>query len=116
MKIAFYILWAVAIILAFANMYFLWKSYKKQVEYLERQEKNEYPAINIVNEEDFKLLEEAIEKQKAIKPYKYIAENGNVRKRCFVCGSIVEKLPFFQAKYCPKCGQKIDWSDENELD
>ncbi len=40
MKIAFYIFWSVAIILACANMYLLWKSYKKQDRYFkEREEK-----------------------------------------------------------------------------
>lgn len=39
MKIAFYILWSVAIILACANVYFLWKSYKSQVKLAEMYEK-----------------------------------------------------------------------------
>ena len=29
-----------------------------------------------------------------------------------VCGDCFEPIPRWDTKYCPECGQKIDWSDE----
>lgn len=66
MKIAFYILWSVAIILACANVYFLWKSYKSQVESIESQEKIEMEYIRAKEKEVLEAYKELIKAHKQV--------------------------------------------------
>lgn len=52
------------------------------------------------------LAIDALEKQVGKKPaLQFMSSRG---KRCGAC----EKLIVFSDSYCPNCGQKIDWSDE----
>ena len=48
----------------------------------------------------FEIAIKALEKQMPKKP---------IAHQCTTCGSAV--LPF-EGNYCSKCGQKLDWSDE----
>lgn len=92
------------------------------------EEIQQYRAIGTVNE--FKSLKEnwlnkfdslieyrkigtpeecraAVEKQDKM-PMRKGYDNGRIRKCCGRCGCFV--LP--ASKYCSKCGQKLDWSEE----
>ena len=66
----------------------------------------EYVAIGTVEE-----CREAVEKQKAKKPFRGRVINGNEYEICRKCTAIV-KDEEWKAKYCPVCGQAIDWSEE----
>lgn len=65
-----------------------------------------YEEIGTVEE-----CREAVEKQKAKKPFRGRLINGNEYEICRKCTAIV-KDEEWKAKYCPVCGQAIDWSEE----
>ena len=65
-----------------------------------------YEEIGTVEE-----CREAVEKQKAKKPFRGRVINGNEYEICRKCTAIV-KDEEWKAKYCPVCGQAIDWSEE----
>lgn len=68
--------------------------------------KKERQAILIT--EALNMAVKALEKQIPMKPkYRYIRGSGF--PYCPVCDENV-----LCDSYCPKCGQKIDWSDEND--
>jgi hypothetical protein len=81
-----------------------------------------YTVINVATEEDFKALQDAVEKQKGRKCERVKLQedikigNGTFRKGTSVCGKCpaCESWVQIQDKYCRYCGQKLDWSDENE--
>lgn len=53
----------------------------------------------------YSLAIEAMEKQIPKKPNDYY--KGSADKKCAVCGTLV----FERDRYCPRCGQAIDWSE-----
>lgn len=57
-------------------------------------------------------VEEAVGKQTAEKPRKVLGINGNVEYECGYCGESEAINEMFS--YCPWCGKKLDWSEENE--
>lgn len=67
----------------------------------------EYKKLGTLEE-----VEEAVGKQTAEKPMKVLGINGNVEYECGYCGESEAINEMFS--YCPWCGQKIDWRDENE--
>ena len=67
----------------------------------------EYKKLGTLEE-----VEDAMEKQTAEKPRKVLGINGNIEYECKYCGESEFINEIFS--YCPWCGQKIDWSDENE--
>ena len=87
------------------------------------EEVEQYRAIGTPEE-----CRAAVEKQKEIKPkeLKNIYPSGQYE--CPVCGYCVGKHKYFKStplgetlanckmefNYCPECGQKLDWSDEDE--
>ena len=59
----------------------------------------------------FNSLLEAREKQKAKKPNKCIGFTESL----FVCPTCGRKQPImYEQHYCKECGQKLDWSDEDD--
>lgn len=70
------------------------------------KEIQQYREIGTVEE-----CREAVEKQKAKKPFRGRVINGNEYEICRKCTAIV-KDEEWKAKYCPVCGQAIDWSEE----
>lgn len=79
-----------------------------------------YCSLDIPTEEDWKLLEEATKKQQAQK-LEYegdgLDENGNIiydTAYCPICHREFEVDYEKWMDYCPKCGQKLDWSEESE--
>ncbi len=81
------------------NEFFNFDSPVAQTDY---KELLRYKELGTVEE-----LWEAREKQTP-KRYAYGDDNGRVRKCCSRCGCFF--LP--ASKYCSKCGQAIDWSEE----
>ena len=86
----------------------------KVAEWLE--ELKQYRAIGTPEE-----CRAAVEKQKAKKPiYKHYADNGEPPYIKISCPNgcriqlypVTDKNLAYEHGYCPKCGQKIDWSDE----
>ena len=60
-----------------------------------------YSQGNFGNQKEaFQIAINALEKQIAKKP---------IVHQCTTCGSAVLQ---FEGNYCSKCGQKLDWSDE----
>ena len=55
----------------------------------------------------------AVEKQTAAKPLGGMDADGNDYAICRECSAILSDGEWF-AQYCPDCGKKVDWSDENE--
>ena len=54
------------------------------------------------------LLQELVDKETPMKPMnRYKADFG--RRGCFKCEGLVS----YKMAYCPDCGQKIDWSDND---
>lgn len=42
------------------------------------------------------------------------ALNKIVKSCCPNCDTMLDKMYSRHYKYCPECGQKLDWSDTNE--
>lgn len=77
---------------------------------------DEYEEIGTIEE-----CREAVEKQKAVKPlYRHYEDKGNPSYIKITCPNgcniqlypVTDKHFAHEHVYCPKCGQKIDWSDE----
>ena len=88
------------------------KSLEGAVEFLKDiveslKELLEYKKLGTLEE-----VEEAVGKQAAEKPRKVLGIHGNVEYECGYCGESEAINEMFS--YCPWCGKKIDWSDENE--
>lgn len=89
------------------------KSLEGAVEFLKDiveslKELLEYKKLGTLEE-----VEDAMEKQTAEKPRKVLGLHyGNVEYECGNCGESEAINEMFS--YCPWCGKKIDWSDENE--
>lgn len=66
----------------------------------------QYKEIGTVEE-----CREAVEKQRAKKPLGGVDVDGNEYAICRECSAILSDGEWF-AKYCPDCGQAIDWSEE----
>lgn len=68
----------------------------------------EYKRLGTLEE-----VEEAVGKQIAEKPRKVLGLHcGNVEYECGNCGESEAINEMFS--YCPWCGKKLDWSEENE--
>ena len=78
----------------------------EQYEHISKlfEELKAYRAIGTV--EEFKTLKE---KSLAEKPDEMMDLFGDIEYNCRVCGEIIEKNYY---AYCPTCGQKIDWGEE----
>ena len=88
------------------------KSLEGAVEFLKDiveslKELLEYKKLGTLEE-----VEEAMEKETGEKLRKVLGINGNVEYECGYCGESEAINEMFS--YCPWCGKKIDWSDENE--
>ena len=79
---------------------------------------DEYEEIGTIEE-----CREAVEKQKAKKPiYKHYEDNGEPPHIKISCPNgcriqlypVTDKNLAHEHVYCPKCGQKIDWGDEDD--
>ena len=89
------------------------------------KKKEPYTTIEVETEKDFKLLKERIEKQKAKRPLG-LDLHGKTSENihnwvCPMCKNflsnrrkVTEAHNYFIPSYCPVCGQKIDWSDDEE--
>ena len=72
------------------------------------EEVQQYRQIGTVEE-----CRAAVEKQTAAKPLVGMDADGNDYAICRECSAILSDGEWF-AQYCPDCGKKVDWSDENE--
>ena len=82
--------------------------------------KRVYVESEHYDEEDFRLLQQLVDKETPKKPnHKY--------DECYViyyCSNCKEEIPHriilsddtycYTISYCPNCGQALDWSDEDE--
>ena len=58
------------------------------------------------------ILQELVDKETPKKVKIKEFDNGEYGAYCPSCNS---GMPFhWKMKYCPSCGQKLDWSDEND--
>ena len=87
------------------------KEYKKPLMYAYEmaikalEEVQQYRAIGTPEE-----CREAVEKQTDEKPTAVLGTFGGTEYECKNCGSDV----CYGDEYCRWCGQKLDWSDEDE--
>lgn len=69
-------------------------------------------------EEILKRFTEAIEKQIPKKPIEYHYEDSReepkIKLTCPASCRVSMQWGKYSVKYCPHCGQAIDWSDNNE--
>lgn len=95
--------------------------YDKKKRHLGRK-KEPYITIYVTTEEDYEILKDLLEKQKAKKPLGvdlHGKASGNIHKWvCPICENflsnrrkVTEAHNDFIPSYCPVCGQKLDWSD-----
>ena len=82
------------------------QGYEMAIQALE--EVQQYRKIGTVEE-----CRAAVEKQTAAKPLVGMDADGNDYAICRECSAILSDGEWF-AQYCPDCGKKVDWSDENE--
>lgn len=96
----------------------------KNIEVLEisihvMQGLQQYKQIGTLEE-----VREAVEKQKPKKPkYKHYEDIGKPPYIKIACPNgcriqlhpVTDKHLAYEHDYCPKCGQKIDWSEEDEI-
>ena len=82
------------------------QGYEMAIQALE--EEQQYRQIGTVEE-----CRAAVEKQTAAKPLGGMDADGNDYAICRECSAILSDGEWF-AQYCPDCGKKVDWSDENE--
>ena len=82
------------------------QGYEMAIQALE--EVQQYRKIGTVEE-----CRAAVEKQTAAKPLGGMDADGNDYAICRECSAILSDGEWF-AQYCPDCGKKVDWSDENE--
>ena len=55
------------------------------------------------------IIEQALKRNEPMKPQTKTYTNGFfMRRACSVCDTTIQK----EFVYCPYCGQKLDWSDE----
>lgn len=66
-------------------------------------------------EEDIKDIQELVDYQKPMKPI-LIGDYGKIYYELWSCPNCLNKYPSEtgEYKYCPKCGQRIDWDMEEE--
>lgn len=72
--------------------------------------KRVYVESNHYDEEDIRLLQELVDKE-TTKKFKKIMDYSVA---CPNCGHHLDKLYGRNEDYCSRCGQKLDWSKENE--
>ena len=62
-----------------------------------------------VYDEFSQVVTSALEKQIPKKRDEMMDLFGDIEYNCRVCGQLIEKNYY---AYCPTCGQKLDWSEE----
>ena len=85
------------------------------------EKKEPYITKEVETEEDYNVLLEWLEKQKAKKTLGvdlHKKESGNIHLWvCPICEifllgrRMADEKPSLHPNYCPGCGQKLDWSD-----
>lgn len=63
------------------------------------------------DDEDIKLIQDLVEKEIPIKFVKSYSKHGTESWLCPNCRRKLKREWQFNNNYCPKCGQKIEWSD-----
>lgn len=79
----------------------------------EFQQNIDMPFGSNISREASELAIQALEKQIPKKPI-YIANLGYAA--LWLCPVCERRIVRSDLKYCHQCGQKLDWSDENEID
>lgn len=67
-----------------------------------------YVESNHYDKEDIRLLQELVDKETPMKVVKW--KLAQPETRCAKCGAGVER----KDDYCWGCGQKLDWSDDED--
>ena len=82
-------------------------TYEEAVKYIDSNHCGKCCACDITPQNNcpYKLAIESIEKQIPKKSNDYYEDS--LDDECAVCGTIV----FERDRYCPRCGQAIDWSE-----
>lgn len=71
-------------------------------------------SINCDTEEEANYVDEALEKQWPKKIHKQEFQGEDFDYYKVLCPRCQKQLrPYEKANYCPECGQRLDWSDEN---
>ncbi len=82
----------------------------------ELQENIDLPFGSNVSKETAKLAIQALEKQIPMKPYHIspVDDNDNANVECPECHATTDyAVNVIKRGHCWKCGQLLDWSDEN---
>lgn len=73
-------------------------------------QKEPYMMIECSSKEDFELLKVAVDKQMKRKPKSIPCAVG---KSLFDCPYCEKTMSYKQYHYCPDCGQKLDWGEND---
>ena len=69
-----------------------------------------YVESDHYDEEDIRLLQELVDKEKPMKPREAI--DSRDRFTHYYCPKCNKKTILIPQEFCLNCGQKLDWSDE----
>lgn len=89
-------------------------NYSENVDYRDYSTK----TVDIVNE-SYDILEELVNKETPKKLKSKTDKDGRLLLVCPNCGDVYMKFwsdveTITCRKYCDECGQKLDWSEEND--
>ena len=85
----------------------------------EFQQNIDMPFGSNISREASGLAIQALEKQIPKKPYhiSQVDDNDNANVECPACHATTDyAVNVIKRGHCWKCGQLLDWSDENEID
>lgn len=83
---------------------------ERAIEILNPEHREDYKSIEPI-EEACRMGMKALEKQTPRKP---IEQGDGINYNCPVCGryiGYIDAMAWEMTKYCPWCGQMIDWRD-----
>lgn len=86
----------------------LWIFENKDKDDIDISKKN----LDLATEKAIEALEKQVPMKPVLKGLSYGDLNGGFAEYCSKCDIMIESMDW--EKYCPNCGQAIDWSVENE--
>lgn len=89
--------------------------YQEALNYFLDREEGDNMTVTIDWLDNAEMLQELIDRETPMKPY--VPDDTSTKiymftSKCTNCGNSLSQTK--KVSYCPRCGQRIDWSVENE--